>query len=172
MPITVRVDIRQLTQFKRVFVADLRFKSNGPIRQAFGTWGELYREFIRARYDRLSRGGGSWPPLAPSTVARKGHGLILRDTDTLYEATQPFFVGKPGQLNQHVPFGIAVGIRPGGAHPTAGMDINELALIHQNGVGSVPARPIIVAPTPVVVNKMADAMNDVVMEVAQKTGVM
>lgn len=46
----------------------------GPIRDAIRSWGKRYRSFAQERFDVYSKGGGDWPPLAPSTIARRRTG--------------------------------------------------------------------------------------------------
>lgn len=49
---------------------------------------EVLEPGVREQFD--TEGEGSWAPLAPSTVARKGHGMILVDTN---EMKSSFFGG-------------------------------------------------------------------------------
>lgn len=72
-------------------------------------WGARYRSFVQERFDIFSKGGGDWPPLKASTVARRRKGrkkskkpraTILRDTNTLFTALQPQFRGAPGAIEQ------------------------------------------------------------------------
>lgn len=160
--ISFTVDLKGLSRFQNSLSRDLRNRENGPIREAINEWGVIYRRWLRARYSRYSRGGGSWPPLKPGTIKRKGHARILRDTDTMFEALDPQFQAKPGQLNQHIPFGIRTGYGSSAMHPTAKVPTDKLAYWHQVGAGYLPARPIIVPPSGVVVREMADVMRKAV----------
>lgn len=75
---------------------------------------------------------------------------ILRDTGTLFAALSPTFTNKPGAIEENIPFGIRVGYG-GPARHTDGESkspptIADIASFHQNGVGRLPKREIIVAP--------------------------
>lgn len=143
------VGLKGLERFNDTINQDLRGSGNGPIRKALRQWGYVYRQYLRLRYLRYARGGGNWPPLKPATIRRRrGRGnkvSILIDSGTMIGAFQPAFAGKPGQLQEDVPFGVRVGVG-GGEHPHAHISIRELIRIHHFGLGNVPAREIVVPP--------------------------
>jgi len=150
---TVVVDVRGLKNFEEVTKRDLRGAGNGPIRRAMRRWGVRYRGFAQERFDVFSKGGGDWPDLAESTKAgrRHGHGpgsgfSILRDTNTLFSALDPIFVGNPGQYQQDVPYGIRVGYGGPGKHPDGQATIWDIARFHDTGGGRLPQRKLIVPP--------------------------
>lgn len=149
--------IRDLKKFRRNLDSEAR-NGTGPFRETYRRWGEIYRGFLQLRFSRLSRGGGEWPPLAPRTIARKGHSRILFDTNTLYEALNPRLTNRPGQYQRNIPYGIHVSIR-GGSHPKAKVSIGDLARFHQQGAGNNPKRTIIVGPTDTVNSMLRHAMS-------------
>lgn len=75
------------------------------------------------------RGGGSWAPLKPSTVKRKGNALILRDSDSLFES-----VTVPGAEFQILDVS--------STHIIFGTD-RPWAVVHQEGNAHNRARPFI-----------------------------
>jgi hypothetical protein len=46
--------------------------------------GQRWSDYVRSTI--ASGGGGRWAPLAPSTIAKKGHDIPLIDKDRLYKA--------------------------------------------------------------------------------------
>lgn len=75
---------------------------------------------------------------------------ILRDTGTLFAALSPTFSGKPGAVEENIPFGIRVGYGGPARHTEGGEKspptIADIASFHQNGTSRLPKREIIVAP--------------------------
>lgn len=142
--------------------------SSDPIGKAVKQWAIRYKAWVQQRFDRFSKGGGDWEPLAESTIKqRRGTtASILRDTGTLYAALDPVFTGRPGSFQQKVPLGIAVGFGGGAGHPSGNATIAEIAGYHQRGNMRLPARQILVQPPTSVVNKMGQdlirAIEDVV----------
>lgn len=102
------VALGTIAQAKRAFAAP-----NSPgLKRGFEDVGTLQLQFWRRRYLRLSKGGGAWKKLAPSTIARKGHDRIKMDTGRLYGSllrSSPdcvFAVDKRGlTLGTLVPYG-------------------------------------------------------------------
>jgi hypothetical protein len=68
---TVILDLSGLRRFQDVLADDLRRNGKGPIRDALKQWAHRYRAFAQERFDRASKGDGTWPPLAASTVRRR-----------------------------------------------------------------------------------------------------
>jgi len=95
--------------------------------------------------------GGQWPNLKPNTifdkirVGSRTPTLKLRRTDLLYNTLTPLYQNLPGQLEIDTPNGIEIGIGGSGTYPD-GLSIGFNAEIHQNGLGRVPARLIVVFP--------------------------
>jgi hypothetical protein len=157
----------------RINLEPLKLLEKVP-RSVYNQWAARYRSFAQERFVKFSRGKGTWPPLAPSTIARrrKGRGrrrdaqgraigkrarvvAILRDTGTLFAALDVHFTRNPGQLQKDLPHGVQVGFGGPGKHPKAPMSVADLASIHHFGLGRVPARPIIVDPPNKVLNQMS-----------------
>lgn len=160
MQITFKVDLEDLTKFKNVTDRDLRGSGTGPIRVALKQWALRYRTFLRKRYLAFSRGGGNWPPLKPATIRRrrkKSTGILI-DTGSMITAFEPVFAGKPGQLEETIPFGIRVGVGGSGNHPEANMPMARLFEIHNAGEGHVPERKIVVPPDAQTVDGMVSDM--------------
>lgn len=98
--------------------------------------GELAAEDQVAQFDLYSSGGGTWAPLAPSTVAeKKAEGFppdkVVR-TYALRNSLTP-------DGSMHVCRMIADGIEVGTSDP--------IAEYHQNGTERMPARPPVNPPT-------------------------
>ena len=150
-----------------------------PLTAMFTAWGGRYMAFTRRRYLKFSRGGGDWAPLAESTKARRrkprrGHVgsrsmSILIDTRTLFNALT---AGSTGNLSQVLknPGGIRVGFAEGVQHGMDGITIRKLAVIHDQGLGNVPKRTILVPPDKVTENGMmkdaGTAMQDIMRRLA------
>lgn len=79
MPVTVKatvvIDFSGLKQFREQIDAQLNNQAEGPITKAFRQWGARYRAFIRERFDKFSKGGGDWAPLAESTKNQRRSGI-------------------------------------------------------------------------------------------------
>lgn len=84
---------------------------------------------------------------------------ILRDMGILFAVLSPTFSGKPGQLEQNIPYGIRVGFGGPHKHASGGSaTIADIASFHNNGEGFLPKREIIVEPTANVTAAMATDM--------------
>lgn len=148
-----------------------------PLGEMFTLWEKRYLASMRRRFKRLSRGGGEWVGLKESTVKRRRKGRrgavskksILIDIGTLFRGLS---IGTPGNMNKRLanPPGIRVGFADAPHNDDAGMTIRKLAVIHDEGLGNVPSRPILVAPDQSVVNGMmrdaAKAMERILNEVS------
>ena len=131
----------------------------GPIRDAFKQWEHRYKTFIQRRFKRNSRGGGDWPPLKYARRrGRRDRASILIDTGTLFKAIDPAWQGSPGALSESIPYGVRVGYGGPHTHPKAGISIADLAAIHDQGLGRVPKRQIIVPPDQSTITSMANDM--------------
>ena len=167
----VTLNMEPLMRFLRIL--EIR---GGAFRKVFRQWAARYRGFARARFERLSGGGGGeWPRLAASTLAARrrktkggklrtatgkrrrfkagAHSMIsaapriLRDTGTLLAALQPQFSRRPGQLQKDLRDGIRVGYGGPQRHPSGGgTSVADIASFHQEGGGRLPRRRIIVEP--------------------------
>jgi len=65
----VRVNLAPLLRYRDRIAQGLAGGGDGnPIRRAFRQWAHIYRAFLQRRFNRFSRGGGDWKPLAKSTI--------------------------------------------------------------------------------------------------------
>jgi phage gpG-like protein len=80
-----------------------------------------------AFHEEREPGGSPWAPLAPSTVKKKGHNIILFETGTLLGSLVT--VGGPGNVS-------AVSSRGS----IFGTDV-PYAIFHDQGTSKMPARP-------------------------------
>lgn len=147
----------------------------GHLKKALKRWVVRYRSFLQERFAKESKGGGTWPPLSPKTIAsrRKGKGKrkvkakgkslskglkpqILRDTGLLFGALAPNFRSKPGGLAKFISNGVRVGYGGTQKHKKGIMKISDIAHTHQKGNPSknLPKREIIVGPSKKVQNEM------------------
>jgi hypothetical protein len=92
---------------------------------------------------------------------------ILRDTNTMFNALSPVFQGKPGQLQEGIPFGIRVGFGGASRHPKGKATIADIANFHQTGAGYLPVRMIIVAPPQNVLDAMTSDMSRAIKQLAK-----
>ena len=191
MPENVKVDLRPLERFAGRLETGLR-AGTPPVGDAFKQWAVRYRSFVQERFDRFSKGGGDWPPLAESTkrqrrAGRKGPRTkggragkagaaagvfsILRDKlSSLLTALTPVFIGIAGQLEERIPFGVRVGYGGPGRHPEGQATIFDIATFHQEGKGHNPRREIIVDPPRNVTDAMAGDMDRALRRLIRETG--
>lgn len=92
------------------------------------------------------------------SILASGTVSILRDTGLLFNAVNPAFSGKPGQLQEDIPFGVRVGFGGPGRHPDGTATIADIASFHQEGGPHLPQRKIVVPPDDSTTRKMADVM--------------
>jgi hypothetical protein len=76
----------------------------------------------------------------------------------MFKALSPQFLHKPGQLEKTVPYGVRVGYGGPGRHPKAKATVFDIARMHDQGLGNVPQRQIIVKPIRRVTRLMAQDM--------------
>jgi hypothetical protein len=82
---------------------------------------------------QVSPDGSPFAPLAPSTIARKGHNLALFDTNALHESV---VTSGGGHIEQVTDNSVTLGTE----HQKRGKPV---ALYMQEGTSRVPARPFI-----------------------------
>lgn len=157
----VVVNMKGLDRFAAEIDRGLHSTSPGPMRNVLKQWAAVYRSFLQLRFVEFARGGG-WTGLKRKTIkARRGRGIgveILTDTGLLKGALQPQFIGAPGALEEHIPFGIRVGYGGPGQHPGGSATVAEIASYHQTGAGKLPVREIIVPPSDALMRRMASLM--------------
>jgi hypothetical protein len=68
--VKVQVDLKPLQRFNSAVQEGFANPnaSGNPVRTAIKQWSARYRGFVRDRFDRYSKGGGDWPPLALGTT--------------------------------------------------------------------------------------------------------
>lgn len=166
----VVVDLRGLVRYKQEVAAGFAGQAPGPIRDAMKQWGASYRSFAQLRFVKFSRGGGDWKPLkrqrtkdiaAARKKRAKGKAVkgaaILRNLNFMFAALGPT-LGVPGQLQENIRFGVAVGYGGPGKYPDGRATIRDIANFHQVGAGSLPVRKTIVKPDARTVKLMAGDM--------------
>ena len=133
-------------RFRARFEAFERFARNaaealdasraGPVQDGLLAASDVYMQAMRDRFAR--EGDGDWAPLADSTVREreeKGYG----DHPTLHRTGSLESSLQRGD-GYHVIDVTAAGVSEGTAHPNA--------RFHQDGTDRMPARPILVQPSP------------------------
>jgi len=152
--------------------SDLSGTSNGPLRKAIKQWAVRYRAFAQRRFYSYARGGGDWPPLAPSTVlSKRGRKpVVLIDLGFLVGALVPVFAGAPGALEKSIRNGIRVGYGGNAGHPGGGPSVADIAAFHQDPKGGfLPQRKIIVPPPPNVVTAMRNDAKRALLQIGKDT---
>ncbi len=162
--VNVRIWTGPLAKLKKV----LSFGANGTAHprtiKMYKRIGYLYRSFAQRRYVKASRGDGTWVPLKGERkrniaanqrrqrrAAKTGkpfeykYSAILRDTNTLFGALNPFSPG-PGGIEEITNGGVELGFGGDAIHKLAPLSIADLAAIHHFGTKHIPERPIIVDP--------------------------
>lgn len=170
---TVKIDLDGL---KRA-LSNISPEQMAPV---FRNWGRVYSSFLYERFDKFSKGGGDWKPLAESTIMARRHGMggrykrgrkaynkakasgggqvsILRDTGILLNALDPTMKA-PGNRREVTRDGIIVGFGGKDKHPGTDLTIVKLAEYHQTGGGRLPARPIIVEPDTKTMQKLREIL--------------
>ena len=179
----VVVNVGPLRKFQAAFNRALAGTGAGIMRDMLKQWAVRYRSFAQTRFHKLSKGGGGWPALKPATIRRRRKGrsgskaskagnvaAILRDTNTLFIALDPVFQGKPGAVEQNIPFGVRVGYGGPQKHPGGKASIADIASFHQEGTDVLPARPIIVEPDVRTRTAMANDAVRAMQRLAQESG--
>lgn len=158
--------LRQLQKF---------LKGNDPLfRKTMTSIGTLYQVFTDKRYDKFSKGGGTWRKLKPKTVERKskkgggrgtaratvnqrrtgGPTAILVDNGILKNSLR-----SAGAVKMVKRKTIRVGFSTTRQHEGTGLTMAELADIHQRGLGKgLPKRPIFVEPDSATKKRMRRAI--------------
>lgn len=110
----------------------------------------VYTTFLRFRFIRASRGDGTWPPLAPSTIARRKRLrrslLILYDTGLMFDQITPELaqLGPVYQQGSKVMANVTYG---GKERYLNGTRVKAVMGYHQTGGPRLPQRKIFVPPT-------------------------
>jgi len=153
----VTISLDKLKLWRKSIRSQLKQSSSGDLTVVFKQWAVRYRSFAQDRFDRASKGDGTWERLSPVTIARrrKGSSTILRDTGTLFAALAPTWSAPPGSINELIDGGVRVGFGGSASHPEGFATIAQIASYHQVGGGRLPRREIIVQPTSNVIDAFA-----------------
>ena len=155
--IQASIDVSQLTglaqMLRREREALAGGSDQGPIDLGLAAAGNAYMGSIRERYVRNSRGGGTWAPLAPSTLRRRRKGvqtqgaqaagktariLAARGLAPMSAAILIDSSNLLGSITSYATEAISDGVR-------VGTEV-DYAQYHQEGGPSLPQREIFVEP--------------------------
>lgn len=148
----VVMDTRPLQKF----AASVRGTNAPELQSMFRAWGTVYLNDMQRRYRKQASGGGDWKALAPETIKRKtsktprkGHKgprstNILIDTGLLMGALT---AGGKGSHIELIPGGVKVGVSTAMHDTVSGLSFAQLLMIHHDGKGKNPKRPILVPPS-------------------------
>ena len=175
LQLTVAVNLHGLRKFKGVLEStDLRTSEAAPIREALVKWGDLITNYLTKRWQIFSMGGGNWTALNAKYKAwkvRKGFlPFILRMTDQALSLFWIDFSRKPGALNEDIKFGVRIGFGEAMQVPhmtNPQMTVASIMMLHQQGVGKLPQRKVIVGPDTATRGKMRDVMDRALKKVAR-----
>lgn len=156
--------------------AGLHNQASDLFDKTYRRWAARYSTFVRRWY--AAEGNGTWASLAPATIAQRRSGkrrkkkrhkpgtaktttrggatartvTILRDTGVLYNALS---IRGPGNKTVRIANGIVFGFHDRVPHPSGtGMSIAKLAKLHDGGGPNLPARPILIDPSPKLLHQM------------------
>ncbi len=154
-----------------IFIKDVRFvglssfKSVGSTprtRKALKKWEHMYGVFLRKRFRRYSQGKEDWPKLKPATIKAKMRKytpyrsrLILRATDKMIRSIQPRLKSRTSTDRGFVAKVQAV---DGRKRYPKGPKVIQVVGWHDQGVGTLPKREIVVPPDNKTLEKMAEVM--------------
>lgn len=138
----------------------------------FQQWARIFTAFIRRRFDRASRGDGTWPPLAPSTIARRRKGRkgtvrkvsILRDTGLMFRQLAPELLTVASTSKSGAIFSSTCSFGNSASYPK-GPTVSQVMAFHQKGGGRLPQRKIIVDPDAKTSEQMARAAKRIVTDI-------
>lgn len=145
----LRLDLSNHRRVKRAIRT-----GEGPVRTLLDDWERLYRAFILGRFDRFSVGGGSWPRLRPATARRKRKN---RDKILVHTRFMRLKLQTGVKMLRRGRDAVRFGFDMKATHPDAGMATEELATIHDQGLGGVPRRRILVQPDAATLGEMRKA---------------
>ncbi len=178
LTVTVNVKTPGLDAFRRVVATKMAPGSHPAIDAMCNQWGKRYEGFARRRFTRLSRGGGEWPPLAPSTIKRRRAGkgkkrsdltravAILRDKGVLFSAMQ---IGTIGNQFHRIPMGVRYGFSRIPHSAGNRSSLQKIAGYHQTGAGNLPRRTIVVAPDQTTLTGMSNDAGRMMLRVMKAT---
>lgn len=68
---SVDIDLTALRHYEKAIDAGLNQAADNAVAKALKQWGARYRSWAQQRYNKYSRGGGDWKPLADSTKMQR-----------------------------------------------------------------------------------------------------
>ena len=150
---SIKIEIDGMERFHRS-VNSLADQIVNPPAKLMRRLGETAIEDIDKRF--MTAGYGTWPPLAPSTVAKKhGNSFILIDTGAMFQSTRISGTEKDA-VEVDVPYG-------GAKHNP------KVPGYHQHGTGRTPQRKIIDV-TPQLESALTDSLETWVIDMAKAFG--
>lgn len=162
MPITTEVRTPGIERMKRTLSQRLAEK-------VMDAWEVIYRAFIRDRFERFSRGAGNWRAIKPSTAARKGSTLILRDTDRLFRDLSPLRDNSGALQIRRRSFRMTAFLGAGRSYPS-GVTTGEVASFHNEGDDRLPQRRIVVQPDSPTLSSMSRKGKEIVVGALRDKG--
>ena len=162
----VTIDLRGFKRFQRIL------KSNrGEVTEAYNDWAKYYAEFTRKRFNRMSRGGGSWRRLKPATIrAKRREGWpwpkrILIRSKKMRDSLRPRFIRRTSTVKKR---GIGMEISYGTKLKyRGGPRVSQVMKYHQMGGGNLPRRKIFINPDAETQKKMAKRMERAMKKIAK-----
>lgn len=170
--VDVKIDLKPLEKYVEILSQEGKSGHN----QLMIKWLVRYKKFAKAQFNKNSKGGGSWPPLRPRTRKRvkKRSRAILKDSETLVHTLEPIPTldrnPVPGIITTRTRKGIAISFGGAGRHPYSKLSIARLAKVHHLGLGRVPKRAILVAPTDEVKRLMVNDVRTTARDVKKRLG--
>jgi hypothetical protein len=168
----VKLDQANAIRFQR-FVAAHEQGNSGPINDLLLAWWKRYRVFTLRRFNTFSRGGGTWKPLALSTIKARRKGKrttgqtkarakgrtvmvagkhsILADTGQLRASLNSENLLLNRRVGNAVDFGF--GAAP---HRASGLTMGALATVHHFGTSFLLLSPILVKPDGQTIQQMTN----------------
>lgn len=158
-----RIDLKPMEKFDYKLAQSQAGNHPQPLRDCYDRWAVRYYAETKRNFQRNSRGGGQWKPLASSTLKQKKKKTsILIRTGTLLGALG---VKAPGSSQQYIEGGIRLGFDGKRRHSRqSSATIQDIANYHQKGGGNLPQRMILNLPSKNTVEGMrrdyAEALRD------------
>ena len=149
---TIKIEIDGMQKFRKA-LNSLGDQIQNPPEKLMRRLGETSIEDIDQRF--MTAGYGTWPPLAPSTIAKKGHGFILIDSGAMFQSSRISGMER-NAVEVDVPYG----------GPEHNPDVPS---IHQHGKGHIPQRKIIEV-TPKLTQALTDTLTRWLMEMVMAFG--
>lgn len=135
-----------------------------PLRSSLVNAGIIYFEDMRARFQRASAGDGTWKPLHPKTIARKGHDRIEVETGRLFAS---FFPGNNGNMIRVTPEGVKCSI----TGPIYAKYQHYGSTRYSPKLGTVitvPPRPLVAPPSTQAKRRIFEVINDAARRTAEQ----